>query len=286
VIYTVLGIICLAVALVFNLSVDSMFEVTLEYAGTGDLTFTVPRNFTGQLFVYYEITGFHQNSFLYAPSLNWPQLRGQDFKSLSELESCRPLTRSSAGLIVPCGAVPASVFNDTFEFSPNFPELTREGIALPAFRNHFAAPAARYAGEDQWLNNSELFPGGQTDERFINWVRISGFSPFRKLWAKSISAVKLIGGHEYTVKIESNFPVFAFGGSKAIVLAEVSWLGGKNSFFELLFYIMTGLSSAAALGYALAALFDWFPLYRQIACGMVTMPERSAASQSLLEVNA
>jgi hypothetical protein len=286
IIYAVLGLVCMSVALAYNLMVDSMFEVKIPYTGSGVVPFTAAQNFTGQLFIYYEIDGVRQNHFLYSPSLNWPQLRGQPYATEADLASCRPLTKSDRGLIVPCGAVAGSVFNDTFVFSSNFPNITRTGIALPAFRDLFAAPDnGSYGAEDQWLGEGEyatLFPDGQTDERFINWMRIAAFSPFRKLWAKSATIAELIKGEMYSVTIESNFPVMQFEGTKKIVIADVSWVGGKNSFFQVFFYVLMGLSFAAAFACALAAWRNWFPLYRQIAKGQLKMPDRSAVTESLI----
>jgi hypothetical protein len=287
IIYAVLAAVCLAMALGHTLIGKTMFELRVAYSGSGNLTFHIPYMFTGQLFVYYELGGIHQNNYLYAPSLSRPQLRGKDENEETELASCRPRTRSSGRVIVPCGALPGSVFNDTFEFSSDFPALTRRGISLPQFRSHFTAPAAKYNNVNtsyQWLNEPgyrDLFPDGQRDERFINWLRVAGFSPFRKLWAKTDDIVTIEPGM-YSVEIESNFPVDAFDGSKALIFADVAWLGGKNSFTGQFFFGLTGFAVAAAIGLAIAGCLDWFPLYKHMALARLAGPGVSPLTQSLV----
>ena len=69
---------------------------------------------------------------------------------------------------------------------------------------------------------------GVENGHFINWMRTAGLPEFRKLYAKIPTS--LTKGQVIIVRIEGAFPVDSFGGSKRIIFATTSTLGGKNTF--------------------------------------------------------
>jgi hypothetical protein len=48
------------------------------------------------------------------------------------------------------------------------------------------------------------------------------------------------------------------------VISQGSWVAGKNSFFGLFFFVLAGLSLAAAAIFGLAGFWRMFPLYHEL----------------------
>jgi hypothetical protein len=266
----------------------SVFERDLPYADvcgsdpTCTLTLDVPSDVHGPIYVYYRLTNFYQSTFLYSASRNWDQLRGKPYVSVSALDSCLPLvTNSEDRPYVPCGLLPHSIFNDTFEFPPDFPELDANDTAQPKFQSLFAPPDTSYdlAGVS-WLN-ADLFPGGQEDDRFVTWLEIAPFSEFRKLWAQTDASAVLKAG-QYNITVANNFPVAPFGGAKSLVIAQVCWIGGQNSFFGIAFFVVSGLSAIFAIVLGTLYICKGLSLYKVFE-GRDTEPtQRTVARDGLL----
>lgn len=60
-----------------------------------------------------------------------------------------------------------------------------------------------------------------TDEHFVVWMRTAALPDFRKLYARLPDVKK----GTYTVRVDNNYDVSGFGGTKSLVLATTSWLG-------------------------------------------------------------
>lgn len=67
-------------------------------------------------------------------------------------------------------------------------------------------------------------------------MRTSGLPNFRKLWGKIDE--KLEKGKRYYFKVENNYDVDAFKGSKGLVLSTAGPLGGKNYFLNAGFLVV------------------------------------------------
>lgn len=65
------------------------------------------------------------------------------------------------------------------------------------------------------------------DQHFIVWMRVAGLPQFRKLYG-ALHTDLLAGSYE--LKIENNFDVSQFDGSKKFVLSTTNALGGQNYF--------------------------------------------------------
>jgi hypothetical protein len=254
VIYLIFALICLGAGISLRFGSESLFELPIDYPQDCEsdcvVPFSVSERVKGPLYIYYELTNFYQNSFVYSKSEDWDQLRGLNISQ--DPNDCDPVVKDSSNRrFLPCGAVPYSVFNDTFNFSEEFPEsLTKDDISTPQFRSFFQNPTAGSA-DNQWLNESGIFPGGQTNEQFINWVRIAPFSTFRKLWAKTTDSSDLVSEENYTVNISNNYPVSSFTGRKRLIISQVGVLGGANSGFPALMIVLGAISLAGSCAFGI-----------------------------------
>ena len=275
IIYAVFSVISLIIGLVYFFESDGILELVIPYpsdcGNVCSVSFTVDGERSGPFYVYYQLENFFQNNYLYESSKSWTQLTGGAYKSEKDLDSCSPMILAdpenenySGNILVPCGATPNSVFNDTFVFDDDFPEIIDTNISLKSFRDMFKDPDSIYDNDVNWLD-PVMFPGGQTNERFINWIQIAPFSKFRKLWGK-ISSSDVLNG-TYTMTIYNNYPVSSFDGTKSVIISQVKWSGGKNRFFGIFFLVICALSGAAAIVFAILYATHALPLYRRLAKG-------------------
>jgi len=199
---------------------------------------TIPDKMTGQIYVYYQLSNYYQNHRRYVKSRSDEQLKG----SIGNLGQCSPVETSANGsIIVPCGLIANSYFNDTFSATVYSGGVARDigwsgkGIAWQSdIDNKFVytpLPATLQPnGYPVYTNISvENAPLPKvTDEEFIVWMRTAGLPTFRKLHRKFSGP--LYSGDIIQLNITDNYPVTSFGGQKAFVVSTTSWLGGKNDF--------------------------------------------------------
>ena len=74
-------------------------------------------------------------------------------------------------------------------------------------------------------------------------MRTAALPNFRKLYrrvdhSKSGYTENLPAG-KYMVKIEYNYPVVSFDGTKTLILANTSWMGGKNNFLAIAYFVVS-----------------------------------------------
>lgn len=163
------------------------------------MQFTLGRGFTGNVFLYYGLTNYYQNHRRYVKSRDDNQLLG-DFSSASS--DCSPFHEVNGKMIVPCGAIANSLFNDTLTLksvSHGFVPNTSKGIAWPSdkeikFRNppnltaalnNTVQPIAWRRPLDQLdVNNPDN--NGLQNEDLIVWMRTSALPSFRKLYRRVV----------------------------------------------------------------------------------------------------
>jgi hypothetical protein len=243
VIFTFFAIFFFAIGIAQTLTVARLHDVRMRYddtCGTSancTIQFTIPLRLTGRITFYYRLTNFYQNHRRYASSRSAEQLAG-DYVVYDDLDVCDPITNFSESLVrAPCGLAAATVFNDTFEFDgPINVSLTETGIAWKSDLKSLYKPSnGKYPPESRWLDNDTRFPGGQTNEHFVVWMRIGALPDLLKPYSHCEDCV--IEAETYTVQIENSYPASLFNGEKWIGIREESDFGPQNSFLEVLCYV-------------------------------------------------
>lgn len=178
------------------------------------INFTLETDFKRDVFLYYGLTNFYQNHRRYVKSRNDRQLLGQ----LRTGSDCEPYAYrvdpvdGQRKIIMPCGAIANSIFNDTFtlHFIPK--EMKESQLLVPLIdtgiawatdkKNKFRNPPIPEGATklDSAFNNTmqpfnwrkpiyELDPldinnNGLQNEGLIVWMRAAAFPTFRKLYAR------------------------------------------------------------------------------------------------------
>uniref|UniRef100_A0A8I6YH34 ALA-interacting subunit n=1 Tax=Hordeum vulgare subsp. vulgare TaxID=112509 RepID=A0A8I6YH34_HORVV len=216
---------------------------------------TVPKPMKGPIHVYYQLENYYQNHRRYVKSRSDQQLRDKDYKDTSAVtKSCDPeATTGDGSLIVPCGLIAWSLFNDTYAFSVNKKSVTvnKKDIAWPSDKN------SKFGSNVFPVNFQKggLIGGGNLNDKLplseqedlIVWMRTAALPTFRKLYGR-IEA-DIMASDEITVVIQNNYNTYSFGGSKAVVLSTASWMGGKNNFIGVAYVAVGGICLLLAMGF-------------------------------------
>ena len=261
---------------------DAVVEMRLQYDGAGAdpsaancslgaswngtatcrLELTVPAAMAPPVFVYYEMTNFYQNHRRFVKNRDDQQLAGLVTTSLSDpsLLVCDPLrSRDGVKVLHPCGLMANSFFNDTFALSGG--ALNHAGLVESWSEKDISWASDRrakfvkvdqslYRDKVQYINDT--YPGivsNVDDEHFIVWMRPAALPNFRKLYA--VINKGLTVNQKISFDVAANFPVSGYGGTKAIVVTTLSFLGGKNAFIGGAYLVVGGLCIAVALLFAL-----------------------------------
>ncbi|CAN1302364.1 Putative ALA-interacting subunit 2 [Linum perenne] len=196
------------------------------------------------IYVYYQLDNYYQNHRRYVKSRSDQQLlHGLQNNDTS---SCRPEEFADGQLIVPCGLIAWSLFNDTYTFSREASKLrfNRKNIAWSSDREHKFGKNV-YPSNFQ---NGTIVGGGKLDpkiplsdqEDLIVWMRTAALPSFRKLYGRIEEDLDV--NDVITVDLMNNYNTYSFGGKKKLVLSTSSWLGGRNDFMGFAF-MFVGSSS-------------------------------------------
>jgi hypothetical protein len=238
------GIIFLAIGIALVLASSSVIEFSQRYDDIStcavgsicNVTIPITSTMSPPIYVYYQLTNYYQNHRRYVSSISYPQLQGQLTSAISD---CSPLETNASGvIIVPCGLIANSFFNDTFSgevcsgsaCTPlSSEDWSSNGIAWESdVQNVFVYVNPASEGlTDVAADGHVLPPVNNTD--LMVWMRVAGLPSFRKLY-RIINTATLSAGDDLVVTVNNSYPVSSFSGTKTIVVSTASWLGGKNSF--------------------------------------------------------
>jgi len=208
-----------------------------------NLTLKVDADMKAPIYFYYELDNFFQNHRRVVTSRSNQQLEG---RSNPDLSGCDPLINYGASQpLYPCGLLANSFFNDSFKLLVQGVELVvqRTGIAWKSdiqtkFKSTGQAPSMGPQGQLPAVD----------DEDFIVWMRAAALPRFRKL--KYILNADIPKGTNVVVQIEDSFRVTGFGGSKRVVLTNLTSLGGSHTFLGIVALILGVLGVLMALAFS------------------------------------
>ena len=219
---------CALLNLIFGIVILNINILTLEIPYNSNLS--IPIEFTNNnLNIYIQLAGFYQSYLGYAKSISYNQLKG---KATMDVSDCYPLEGGDR-IYYPCGLIANSYFQDEISIldSDGNNVISVDDIAWPSERN-LIKPTEYNLDQIEspplWQEYTEV-PNLSGDQRLINWLNISSFPTFRKLWGKAA----VDGSYTLNVVSKSKF------GTKSIVLSENSWIGTKNTFLGVFMIVTT-----------------------------------------------
>lgn len=192
------------------------------------------------IYLYYELHDYYQTYFR-----NW--LTRYEHSQLEELPRvCQKYQDPQDAPLIPCGVLFTNFFTDYY--APLNANFTERGIAWDHdYDDIFDTDGIT----NHTTSNSSLFPRDSLNEHFIVWMRLSGHSTFRKLFAKANDGVP----PNVTVKVYCNYSYNIYHGERYLVLLRPGPLGGKTWVLAMFNFIICGASAFFIIVYLIINLF-------------------------------
>ena len=274
----------------------------------------LPREAKGPIYLAYELTAFHQNHRRYVRSRSEAQLRGDDVSFPSEeggekkkkkstaaaaaaaTSTCAPRETATAeaggtaSVIVPCGLVAWSNFNDTFSLEVVVVSSSTGNVTTTTTSLSLDASPLRSPADLRGRFSAHAFPSGSFDadpasrgggslpaDRSLAdaaalqvWMRPAALPSFRKPAGLIVVLTRdggdkessneplssLPAGTVIRVTVANRFNSYRYGGTKSVVLTTKSWMGGRNPFLAWAGIGVGGGCVAASAALTLVAVVE------------------------------
>jgi len=258
-----------------------------NFSKTCSVSIDVTERMKAPVFLYYKLNNFYQNHRRYVASRSDQQLHGDIVKVSSLKRQCapgpyafntttnmsldgeyyiqRPYRSNSSEvdnkldsrLVIPCGLVAWSLFNDTIGVNNTITFVNSQGkLSNISFSKRGIAwnsdiDTKFRPGPDPPFSpeNDDLITG----EAFMVWMRVAALPNFQKLYG--IFRNDSLEPGRYVFNITARYPVSSFGGEKYLVLSTTTWLGGPNRFLGILYIVVGCIAIFLAIGFLLKYLF-------------------------------
>ena len=219
-----------------------------------------PRDMQAPVYVHYALTKFYQNHRRYVRSRSDAQLRGTVGGDTSV---CAPRAHAANATLpppVPCGLVAWSAFNDTLRVlvegaAVRLTQLA-PGVSRRAAGGAAAAARARFAPvPSAGVNVDPASRGGRQpsgmlsdDDALQAWMDPAALPSFRKRVGAIDGGLSSVDSSSSASLVLTNaFNSYAYGGTKTLVVTDVSWLGGRNPFLGWACAMVAAAAGAGAL---------------------------------------
>jgi len=229
------------------------------------MDFSIFNEFRRPIYMYYRLTNFYQNHRNYFKSYNPKQYKCRTLADVIKNENidkaCEPFNKKGDQYYYPCGLIANSFFSDEVvgdrivnRDNSNSIEFTEKGISWSSDRDKYSnlevnqevlntlIPPPAWQKFPQYKDGkytSTNFPKLADMERFQVWMRVAGLPNFRKLYGQNGGSLP---AGNYTIQVVDRFDVDSFGGTKSIIISNVSAFGGKNPFLGIGYIIVGSIS--------------------------------------------
>ena len=190
---------------------------------TCNVQFRVRKQFKQPVYVYYELTEFYQNHYIFHHSVDYSQMAG-DY--VEDSLSCNTKTYNENGdILAPCGLRAFYTWRDEYTFQNDWsvsPASTWEHEKYHLYKQL----NSKYDDSQKWLKNVSGYSDDILTDKFEIWMRTSPQAHFTKLYSIIYNNIDP-GLHN--VSIRMLYPKSYYSKERYIVFMHQSSAGGRNS---------------------------------------------------------